>query len=334
MGNTNLRQSQIGVETTAGTPVTCTVALNGALTMTNAPERGLRDERRVSMGGSNVYDDTALSSTGAYTGRCVVRELPYFLASAMRGDPTITTPGGGTSSRQWLFTQPLSTIPALKPLTTKVGDNTQALVAPGVYTRQITIRGTDTSAWMIETDQLGWEQTAGTFDSISALTGLALADLSSMKNRLSKLYIDAQGGTIGTTQKTLTGYSFVWTWNSGITADYTMDGGTLNMVDIQRDAPTCTLELITKWNATAATEFGYWGSNTTRLVRVEGNGSNIEGSIDRRIRLDGAYVYTGFTPLDNERNGTMLGRLTLTAVEDATYTKKVEVAIINSLTAL
>lgn len=332
MGNTNLRKSQIGVEGTVGSIATATVQLNGALSMTDERQRELRDERRASMGGSNTYDDLSYQSTGRYTGRCVVRELPYFLASSIDGTITPTTPGG-TTPRLWTFTQPLTTIPALKSLSSYSGDNTQALVSLGTYTRQIVIRGTDTAVWTIEAELLGRELTTGTFASISALTGGALLDQSSVKNLLSKLYIDAQGGTIGSTQKTQTSYSFVWTWNSGIAPDYTMDA-TLDMTDIQRDAPTCTLEIITKWNSNAVTEFGHWRSGAVRLVRVENEGSTIESTYKRRIRLDGAYVYTGFTPLDNERDGTTLGRLTLTAVEDPDYTKKVEVTVQNALASL
>lgn len=329
------RDAQIGVEVTPGSLVAATVHLNGKIGMRYAPNRVLREESRASMGGSNTYDDLTKSSTGQYNGRCVVREQPYFWASAMRGDPTISTPSGGTNSRQHLYTQPLTSAPALKSLSVYTGDNTEALANAGTYVTRIVTTGTDVSAWTTQCDLIGWDQSAVTaLTPIAALTGDALSDTASILNRLTKLYIDAAGGTIGSTQKTGTAFSFTHTWNSGVTFLYTMDGGVLTPTGVQRDIPTCTLELTTLWTASTVTEFGHWSTGATRLVRLINEGSTIEGSIKRTARYDGAYVYTDFVPLDNERDGSTLGRLTLTAVEDATYTKKVEVAFINTLTAL
>lgn len=329
------RDGQIGVETTAGTLVAATVHLNGKVAMNYAPRRELRDESRASMGGPNVYDDLSISSAGTYSGRCVVREQPYFWSAAMTGAPTISTPATGTLSRQWLFTQPLTTAPALKSLSLYTGDNTQALANAGTYVTRIVTSGSDVAPWTTQCDLIGWDQATGSFASIAALTGNALLDTSSIRNRLSKLYIDAVGGTIGTTQKTGTAFGFTHTWNSGVTFEYAMDGDVLTPTSINRDIPTCTLEITAKWNTSTVTEFGIWLSGATRLIRVQNEANTvIETTIARRARYDGAYVYTGFTPLDNERDGTTLGRLTLTAIEDPTYGKKTEVAFINTLTAL
>jgi hypothetical protein len=330
MGNPLLRRSQIGIESVFGTATAPTVQLPGALTLKNAPRRERREEHRFSMGGSNVYDDLSYSSTGTYTGRCTTTTLPYWLAAGMRGDVTPTTPSG--TVKLWTYTQPLSTIPALKSLTAYMGDNTEALRAAGVSVRRITITGNDTDAWTVSVDLIGQSLAAGSGSTYDFAT-LTTPTHETAKNLLSRVYLDDTGAGIGTTAITATFYGFTWVWDSGITPDYTMDNQ-LDMTDIQRGEPTTTLELRLKWNATAVTEHTNWRSAATRFVRVANFGSVISTTYRHQIFLDGAYVITDFDPIDNERDGTTLSKISLTAVEDVTWGKKVEVSVQNITASL
>ena len=333
MGNSNLIKNQLGVESVFGTPVTATRQLVGNLTMDFEPERVLREEARASMGGPNVHDDMSYISNGRYEGRATVGELPYFWSASVRGDPTISTPSGGTDSRQHLYTQPLSSVPALKSLTVYDGDNTQATRTGGVTVSQWVLSGNDTEAWRFSAQLMGQRQATSTFAAIAALTGNALADTETAKNKLSKVYADNAGSGIGGTQLTATLYGFTLTWNSAIAPDHTMDN-TLDMGDIHRNTPTVTLELLLKWNAIGVAEWSSFRSNTRRFIRIENIGSTIEDAITRLIRIDGAYDITRFVKRESVQDGTVRGRLTATAVEDPTWGKKLELAVINTLTAL
>lgn len=329
MGNSNLAPNQIGVETTAGTAVTATVQLPGSIVMNYEPERVLREEFRNSMGGSNTYDDLSKKSTGQYTGRCTTNTAVYWMSAGIRGDPVISTPSGGTLSRQWLFTPVLATVPALKYLTAYWGDNTQALRAPGVFVRRIVIQADDTGPWTITVDLTGRTPETATFASLTTQSN------ETAKNLLSKVYFEDTGAAIdaGPTAKAATFYGFTFTHDTGVTPDYTMDG-TTDMSDVQRDAPQTTLQLRAKWNANAVAEHAKWLALTRRFVRVENTGSIIEGSIAHRIRLDAAYELTGFNSKTDARNGTTRSTIDLTAVEDVTWGMKMRIAIINALTAL
>lgn len=332
MGNSNLARSQIALETTAGTPLTATVQLPGDLSMQYAPERTIREESRASMGGSNTYDDLSASSTGQYAGRCTTSTFPYWLSAGVRADSTISTPSGGTNSREHLYTQPLTTIPALQPLTVYYGDNTQALRVPGTFATRIVVEGSDTGPWRVTVDLLGRTPTTATFASLSTITN------ETAKNLLSKVYIDSSGAGMGGTQKTATFYGFTWTWESGINPDFTMDGS-INMSDIQRDAPRVTLQLRAKWNSVAVAEHANWLALTRRFIRLENEGSTIEdstieGSIKHRIRIDGAYEHLRFNSMSDKRDGTTRTTWDLEGVEDGTWGKKTEIAVINTLAAL
>jgi hypothetical protein len=342
MGIEKLILSQIGVESTFNTPVTVTREMVGDMSFDLEPERVEREEFRASMGGSTGHDDLSFLVTGRYDARATVRELPYFLSSSVRGDPTISTPSGGTNSRQWLYKQPVrgDGAPALKSLTAITGDNSQALQTSGITVNQWVLTGNDSQQWRFTSQLMGANQISDSvaYQTITEPTGNALADLSTAINKRSRVFIDDTGAGIGGTRLQLTGYGFTFTWNSGTAPDNTMDyiddATALYMNGIQRGGPTATLELLLKWNASAKGEWDKFRANTRRFVRIENVGSIIEGSINRLIRIDGAYDILRYATRESKQDGTVRARMSLTAVEDRTWAKKTEFAVINTATAL
>jgi hypothetical protein len=327
-----LRRSQIAPEATVGTAVEGTHQLHGALTLKNAPERVRREERRASMGGSNTWVDMAYRSEGQYTGRVVTQELPFFLVSSIRGDVTPSTPSGAV--KLWTFTSPTTTIPALKSLTAYVGNDTEQLRAAGVFTRQLTIEGRDTGSWMLTADLFGRELVHDNFAD-PVLTTMAGDTIRNIKTLI---YINDSSADFTATPILNTLYGIRWIWTSGIEPDYTMNGGTLDMTDIQRDEPECTLEITAKFAASIMSSTGEYadyrgtdGIPVTRFVRIYNEGSTISTTYEHSVTIDGAYKITDFTPLAEERNGTLIATMQLTAVEDTWG--KIQVAVQNTLTA-
>lgn len=338
MGIEALTQSQFGLEGTFGSAATPNRETRGLLTMDYEPERVLREESRASLGGPNVHDDLSYLSTGRYQGRAIVRELPYFWACSVDGTQTITTPSGGTLSRQHLYAIPTAGdgAPALKSMTTLTGDNSQAIRTTGVTVAGWEMTGGDTAVWGYSADLIGKRPDASsgvTFETIAALTGTALADTESALNKKSKVYADDTGAGLGGTQLALTAFGFRLTFNGAITPDHTMDND-LDMQGINRGIPTVTLEMTMKWNATAVSEWGKFRANTRRFIRIENIGSTIEGSITRLIRIDGAFDITRFVKRESAQDGTIRARLTATGVEDPTWGEKLKLSVINTLTAL
>jgi len=319
------RRSQVAPEAIYGTALAATHQLSGALALTNQPQRERRLEHRNSMGGSNVWTDYAYRCAGTYAGRAVTNELPFIFASSIRGD---VTPAAGL----WTYTQPLSTIPSLKPLTLYAGDNTQALRAAGCFIEEWTIEAQDTGAVMLNATVLGREMVTGSFD-----TAKVTMPGDTAKNLLSTVSIDDTSGGIGGTVLAGTVYGWRVQWNSGIAPDYTMDMA-LDMKDIHRDEPEITLTLTAKFNASAVAEFSAYRLLTKRYIRILNVGGYHSGTSGPRhtLTIDGCYVCTEFVPIAEERDGTTRCTLTLVAVEDAAWTaggKKFEVTVLNTLTA-
>lgn len=333
MSSAVLRRNQIAPEAVVGTAVAPTRQLGGALTMKPADQRRLRESMRASMFGPTVWEDMAYMSTGTYTGRYVHNEAPFFLASSMRGN---VAPSGAL----WTYAQ-RGVIDPLKSMTVYCGTNTKALRAAGVFTSRLEIAGADTDWWRINAALLGrrlvGDQTGATYDFNNALTtGLG----EGAKNKKNIWYIDDAGGTIGTTLKANSGYRFRWVFDAKIAPDFAWATGGLDMSDIQRDIPEITLEITTKWDAAAVAQYQkYMGTSVAlperpdvQLIRLENSGAETSPGANFRTQIDGAYVATDFEPLGEDRDGTQLGRMTFTAVEDATF-GKCTVSVRNQLTA-
>jgi hypothetical protein len=328
MSRAALIRSQLGIQTTPDTPVAATVQLPGLLTMRHAPERVLREEYRASWGGSNVHDDLKLESTGQYVGRCTASTLIYWLSAAMRGNPTVS----GSGPYTWVLNQPLTgAIPDLKSLTAYWGNDTAgggggALRAPGVVATRIVIEGSDTAAWTIRVELLGMGAISGTFASLSTITN------ETIKNLLSSVYVASSWGALDALTNPLTeallcfAYGFTWTWDSGITNDFAMNGS-LNRCAINRGIPSVTLQLRAKWNADGAAQAVHTINGTRRFIRLE----NV-GTANSTIKIAGAYDPMTYDTITDQRDGTIRSTWDLVGVEDTA--RKTEVTVINNVSAL
>jgi hypothetical protein len=331
MSLTVFRRSQLAPEGigSVGLAVAATKQLSGALSLTNQPQRERRIERRATMGGSNVWTDYAYRCAGTYAGRAVTNELPYILSMAVRGD--ITTP----TANVWTFDQPIKTVPALRSCTLYAGDNSQAFRAAGCYVEEFTLEAQDTGAVMLNATILGHElvKTGVVFD-----TTLTTMPGDTAKNLLTTIAIADGSGTIGSPVIAGQVYGFRLTWNSGIAPDYTMDMQ-LDMTDIQRDEPECTVVVTAKLHNAAVNEFDKYRLLSNRYVRLLNIGQFLSGTSGPRhtIQIDGCYVITDFTPLAEERDGTTRCTFTMTAVEDpawGTDGTKMKFAVTNTLASL
>jgi hypothetical protein len=323
IGGAVLRRSQIVPEAVVGTALAPTRQFNNPLVMNDDPERRLRESQRASMFGPLVYDDMSYSSLGTYTGRAVFNELPFFLAMCMRGDIAPV-------ANLWTYTQSAALL-ALKSMTVYCGTNVKALRSAGTFCSRLEISGSDTDWWRINAALLGRQQVVDDADAATFAFNNALTTpvAEGPKNKKTIFSIDEPGGTMGATIKLSTGLRFRWVYDAKIAPFFGWDTGALDMSDIQRDIPEVTLELTTLWNTVAVAEWKKRRDLVNRLIRLENSGST-----GFRARIDGSYMYTGFEPLAEERDGTQLGRLMLTAVEDTSgYNKKSEVSVLNTLTA-
>lgn len=313
MGYRFYRQSAVGVESAAGTPVAATRRLNGRLAINDGSVLELRDEERGSMGGSNTYDFLQYQADAIYTGYVSTDELVFWLKAGLAGGVA----GVGVGTVVYTFTQPLTAAQLaaapLDALTLYAGDNQQCIRAAGCYVKTITITGGTNKAWQISVELIGRRWAKSTFTVLTQPTNMLA------KNLMSNVYFDTTGAGIGGTVVAAGSYyDFVWKHDSKITGDFAMDGS-LDMGAILRDIPETTLELTGKWNTGMVAEFDAYLLLTRRFIRVRNTGTS-----PHRITLDGCYSPMKITPLDSDRDGTTLSKLNLAAVEDSTWAKIVE----------
>lgn len=330
MGNIAFAKGQFGVETTPGTLVAAVRGLVGTLKLEDDKTRELRDEVRGSFAGGNTLVDLAYASKGKYTGDATVAELPLWLSAGLRGDVTPTTPDGSGAplARLWTFTAPTAApIPATKFLTLYHGDDTQVMRAGGCFATKIKLMGGPKKRVSIETEVAGRRYQTGTF------AGVTSGGHEAIKSQLNKWFIDPTSGTIGATQLAGTMYDWSWTYDSGITADYTEDG-TLDMTGVNRKTPTVMLEFTAKWNTAMVTEFTNYDNATRRLIRMENTGTLIAATTFNRLRIDGCYTFTEFTPLDGDQDGTTLVKVKAQAYESPVDGFWFELSAQNRMTSL
>lgn len=151
-----------------------------------------------------------------------------------------------------------------------------------------------------------------------------------------KLYINDTFGAIGTTNIATTLKSFTWKWDGGITPSLMMGDGRLDMADYRYGPRFAGLTMETELNSTllnsATGERAKYEAGAIRYIRLEALGSQIGTGLTKRIRLDGAYIYTdnGFGNLGPESEGHDTVSLSLESVRDSD-TYDVNATIVNNV---
>lgn len=187
------RQVQIGVETVAGTPVAANKSLP-SMSIELTRELTTKQYRSLGYKAQTATKITQDWSSGKLSGPLNYTEIVYPLSTLVT--PVITTPASGVLTRQWLFTAFAQGVDANKTLTIQEGDATAAAQAANCLLTQFGIDLKNDDATI-----------SGTFLGQNLITGsltgspTAIA-LSPIGPREIDIYMDAIGGTIGTTKVT------------------------------------------------------------------------------------------------------------------------------------
>lgn len=300
-----MRRSQIGLEATQGTAVVPTRQLAGVLDLENQPGRVLRDERRTSLGGPTSWDDLFHASRGSYNGRCLPTEMVDLLQAAICVPPTLTG--------QVIFDQPLTgaelAARPLKSLTGYAGDEAESFRAAGLFFSEFEISCQDKGVWMFSGQLVGNETVVGATSTENLDQTLNTPSYPPILSLMTKFEQKTSfGGTYSAWANTV--FSWRYRFQTGIIPEYTL-GASLDPGDKQRDIPVDTLEVVAKLNATTAAEYATYNSRTVRYFRMS--------DVGEANYIEGAYVQTGYKPLDTERDGTQMCRLTFTGVENPSW---------------
>lgn len=316
---------QIGEETTAGTRVAATrimyFSADSRLEYTREPRAhkfatASRDNvRAFTLGPAVVAGNLKMPLSAS--------EILEFLHMGVKGNISPTTPGG-TTPRLWTFT-PGTT---LDPVTIEWDDGANVWEAGGCYVDKLTFTGSANGESMVEATVFGMNWATST------LTGSLTERVPDfLEGWESKMYIDAFGGTAGTTN--IAGTLVNWTVeiSNGLGRKYFADNsnatGAVTIGELAVKA-NLTFEAST---SQADTEFTNWGAATKRLVRLEfGQNEVIETTYKKFVTIDLPGAWDAFD-LGGTDEGTRVYQLGLQYVYDTTNSYGLQIRAQNARTA-
>lgn len=296
-----LRRIQIGAETIAqGTPATCTTLLRGTGVPSDDTEHIFPNENIGYVGGLDRSYVAQEIGTLGYSGPLTFEQLYPFQA----GMHTAAATADGVGSGQiWEYIAPTTSIYSASDLTTytlRAGDQVGPEEMPFCFVPDFTIEGKYSEALMFSNTWRGTSWTASTFDALSASNIYAVEEILFNKG---KLYIDAVGGTLGSTQVSNTLLSMSLKATTGWRAQPTGDGS-LAFTLLKQTMPEFELSLVYEHNGSALTEKAAWRAGTARQIRLLFQGRALTGAgttyTYKTFQLDCAGKYAKFAALESD----------------------------------
>lgn len=266
MGIAKLSKSQLGREVTAGTPVAATSVWRGIgrfedqLKLVQAKENigylsGTDRAYIPELGGK--YSMEAVEAT--------FEQLPHILDAGIMV-ATGVKDGPGTD---YIYTYnfPTTAQPTIKTYTIEDGDDSGAEEMEYSFVSEFTLAGKARDAWMVSAEWQGRQLTPTTY------TGaLSVATVEEPLFSKTKLYIEAIGGTWGTTLKSNTLLEATLKYKTGLVPVFTGDGA-LYFSFHKCIGPEVTLDITFEHDATAIAEKVNWRAKTPRLIQLKCEGA-------------------------------------------------------------
>lgn len=265
-GRRSLRRIQLGRESTAGTGVAATTIFRGVGTIKDnfqvvpvSQDVGIiggTDEVNNPMKGGGL----AVSQTPA-----TFEQFLHILEASVK---TVTPAQDGTGT-DYIYTYPFPTTSGntVKTYTIEGGDDTQEEEMTYCFVNDWTLSGNGRTAYQLQANWQGREVTPSTF------TGsLNLPAVNYMNFGMTKFYLEALGGTFGTTLKSNTLRSINLKYASGIQAKDTADGR-LDFSFIQGTDYVCTGTMEFEHDSVATANKVDWRALTARKIQYKIEGS-------------------------------------------------------------
>lgn len=263
-----LQKVQLGRESTAGTAVAATVIYRGKAAMIqDALEVVLVDEQIGVLGGTDrSYIPFVEAKVTFPDTEATFEQILHFLEAGIK-TATAVQDGSGTD---YIYTYafPTTSKNTIKTYTIEGGDDQQEEEFAYAFVEKFKLSGKSKEAVMMSGDWIGRQVSASTF------TSLSLPTVESILFQKGKLYIDAIGGTVGTTQvsSSLLGFELnvITGWHTKYTAD-----GTLYFTFHEAGNPEVELKVTWEHNTNATTEKTNWRAQTPRQIQLKFEGSTV-----------------------------------------------------------
>jgi hypothetical protein len=254
-------------------------------------------------------------------GVCTYEQLPHILEMGIQ----TVTPSGTTAPYTYTYTFATSAATTIKTYTIEYGDAEDAEDAEYVFCESFEITGAPDEALMVSATLRGRQVTQG-----QSFASLSLPAVEEMLFNTCVLYIDATGGTVGSTQVSNSFRSFSFSVTTGWQAVQTGDGNLYFTLAKLAGAPEIVLEITAEHDSSwdSAGEKANWLAETIRLIQIKASGTS---SREMKISMAGLWETFG-TIEDTDGNSTLTG--TFRAGYSSSDTLFCNIAVANTLSSL
>ncbi len=335
-GIKSLRRIQLGLEATKGNAVAATALWRGTGTLEDRSKVVFPPE---DIGYGSGVDRSYLPELGAALAMeetpATFEQLGYVLAAGIKDVVSGAADGAGTS-KIYTYTFPTTAAPTTKAYTLEGGDDQQEEEAEYCFVTDFKLSGKgggEFTSWMLSANWLGRQITVSTF------TGaIAVPTVEEIQFGPTKLYIDAVGGTIGTTLKSNTLIGFELPVRTGLQPRFEGDGNKyFSRSQWAGSQMEVLLRITFEHDGTAVAEKAARVAQTPRLIRLQSQGSAVAtpgtAYTYKTARIDLAGKWESFEKI-GEENGNDVVTGVLRARYNATSSKFAEILIVNELATL
>lgn len=300
-GARKLSKVQFGIESTSGTKVDAAQIWRGVGGMPEDNRETVFPDENVGIlaGVDRSYVPYVQGALSLEPTEATFEQLAYICACGIENVTAGVADGAGSG---YIYTYEAATIAqkTIRTLTMEGGDDNQEEELEYCFVDQFVLSGALMETLKIQADFIGRQVATGTF------TGsLSLPTVEEILFLNGKLYIDAEGGTIGATQKSNTFIGMNLNWKTGFIPVFAADGN-LYFATIKQVGPEIELQVTFEHDSVAVAEKAAWRAQTPRLIRMlfEGSTLGTAGTAYTRksLIIDLAGRWTKFNKLD-ERNG-------------------------------
>lgn len=292
--------TQLGAESTAGTPVAATIRYTNpvAFPVDDSPLVYPPQDVAISGGTDRSHRPFKKASITFPKGVPTFQQAPLFFEMGVKAVGTGAADGSG-SGKVYAYPLPTTGPNSIKSFTVEAFDDYQEYESEYVVGTEISFTGKVNEAWQMETKAIGRQVTPSTKTGALSLP----TTISDILFQNTKLYIDAIGGTLGATVKANTFLGFEWKLFTGWKDNPTGDGN-LYWTAAKYIGYKLTGKLMLEHNAIGKAQFDAYQASTPQLFRIRalGNALSMAGTTYsyETASLDFPAKYTKCSELKDE----------------------------------
>lgn len=333
-GITALKKLQYGLETTPGVEVNATAQWRGKATLSD--ERTLEavpeDWGRLRKPYRTIQPRLLAKIT--MEGTLTFEQFPVILSAGI--DDVVTgTDDGGSGAYYYEYTFPDTELNSIKTYTFRGGDNQRVDVAEYGVVSSFQLDGKPGKAWEVKAEWFCRRAQSGAFT--NGVTPQAVEDALFGKTLC---YIDASGGTIGSTAITGSLLAVSLKVDCGNSPRFTGDNDAVYFYNVRQTMPEVTGTLTfehddvgeNELEVARVTKEGAAASECVRLLRLKILGSSIGGTSypNKTVLIDLPIVYTAVPAIEDEDGDSVIS-LPFRMVYDSTPAR---IVVANKLSQL